>query len=487
MSVCTDMCPFYVKKLTRRDLEVCLCKTHTNFRNCANALCTVAHGINNMFPADYHSYLGYISKDCGAGESDKMLPWQCTEGTAVCAHVSANMDSPHELIEDHSLTGSKFLWFEKDSEGKLQDIYTKETIKLMFMYLQARLLKFLLHRNHLSWFRDTSAEFSQIHGDISYHMDFSENLTLPIKFEVQSKYWSKKAVTVHTGVLKHVSRDLKVYHSVLSDDKTHDQVFVGKVMDQIIAEIPEDAGQGEPGPPVKEPLMAVSDNCSGQYKSSQHFHDLQNLATHHGRVIIRLYGVAGHGKSEVDGVGAVVKVAVRNAVGKGEYFGYANDCKVFLGDQLKSNVVTYQTDFFDVEELTASREKLKYTRFSTVRGSSKCMVMIFTPNKDSFLASPRICLCKECSSGEFADCEAGLFKEYQLSSHVLIKIQLRVEDKEPEVNIAALQIQETCVVVVRCEDPNFPYYLIKVLKNIQHKRRQSVMALDMRSPQVFPT
>ena len=50
-----------------------------------------------------------------------------------------------------------------------------------------------------------------------------------------------------------------------------------------------------------------------------------------------MYGVAGHGKSEVDGVGAVVKIAIRNAVGKGQYFGDAADCKEFIDKQLSSN------------------------------------------------------------------------------------------------------------------------------------------------------
>ena len=197
-------------------------------------------------------------------------------------------------------------------------------------------------------------------------------------------------------------------------------------------------------------------------------------------MIIRAYGVAGHGKSEVDGVGAVVKVAVRNAVGN------ALDCKVFLDVQLKSNVIRYQTDLFDVEELTASREKLKYTKFSTVHGSSKFMVMLVSPGQERFLAGPRICLCDNCSSGKFADCDAGLFKEYQLSSNILNQIQLRNADKVPGVDIAALQIQEACVVVVRCEDANFPYYLIKVLKRHPAQERSASDDFGHEVPAGFP-
>ena len=33
-------------------------------------------------------------------------------------------------------------------------------------------------------------------------MDFSGNLSIPLQYEVQSKYWVKKQITVHGGVLK---------------------------------------------------------------------------------------------------------------------------------------------------------------------------------------------------------------------------------------------------------------------------------------------
>ena len=256
-------------------LEVCLCQTHTNFRNCCNALCEIAHDAVSDFPEDYAQFLIEITKDCGvAPETDKMLPWTCVEGRTYCPHVSERVQSLKASVKDHvDLRGPRFLRFEKYDEGKLQDYNSKETIQFMIEYLEQRLAKFLLHRNHLSYYRSSCPEYIQSHGNMSYHMDFSENLSLPLKYEVQSKYWSKKQVTVHTGVLRHVSGDLKIYHSVLSDDKTHDQVFVKNVMDQILI------GMTEADCSQDEALMAVSDNCSGQYKSAQHFHDLQLAST----------------------------------------------------------------------------------------------------------------------------------------------------------------------------------------------------------------
>ena len=55
-------------------------------------------------------------------------------------------------------------------------------------------------------------------------------------------------------------------------------------------------------------LMIESDNCSSQYKSAEHFDGLLKLATKRNQKIIRINGVPGHGKGEVDHVGGIAKV-----------------------------------------------------------------------------------------------------------------------------------------------------------------------------------
>lgn len=61
-------------------------------------------------------------------------------------------------------------------------------------------------------------------------------------------------------------------------------------------------------------LVWETDNCSNQGKSAEHFEDCQQLADQWIRTIIRLWGIAGHGKGEVDHVGGVAKVAARRAI-----------------------------------------------------------------------------------------------------------------------------------------------------------------------------
>ena len=65
-------------------------------------------------------------------------------------------------------------------------------------------------------------------------------------------------------------------------------------------------------------------------KSEQHFHDLQSVATKYKIKIIRIYGIAGHGKNEIDTVGGVAKIALRKSVAKGDFFPLASACVKFL-------------------------------------------------------------------------------------------------------------------------------------------------------------
>jgi len=61
-------------------------------------------------------------------------------------------------------------------------------------------------------------------------------------------------------------------------------------------------------------MIIESDNCKGQFKSTEHFYYLQELSNNTNKEIICVYGVAGHGKGEVDHVGGIAKVCVRREV-----------------------------------------------------------------------------------------------------------------------------------------------------------------------------
>ena len=167
----------------------------------------------------------------------------------------------------------------------------------------------VFHRNMLKLYRNIKDLFLDVVNAVYTDIDYSENLTIGVKWEPQSLHWSKMQVTVHSSLVKYGQE--KLYHPYISDTRVHDQVFVHKVLKEMIdhTDAPDDV-----------PLVIESDNCTGQYKSTHHFYHIQSLADKYNRPIIQLYGIANHGKGEVDHVGGVAKVAVRRSISGGAIY-----------------------------------------------------------------------------------------------------------------------------------------------------------------------
>jgi len=97
----------------------------------------------------------------------------------------------------------------------------------------------------------------------------------------------------------------------VSDDLKHDQHFVQFSIKEMLKDV-----EIEPS----DQIIIESDNCSSQYKSSAHFHGMQVLANNLNVNIIRVYGIAEHGKGEMDHVGGLVKTTIRRAVAEVNFF-----------------------------------------------------------------------------------------------------------------------------------------------------------------------
>ena len=79
-----------------------------------------------------------------------------------------------------------------------------------------------------------------------------------------------------------------------------------------------------------------------------------------------------------------------------EYFNSSKESLEFLSEK-----------FNDSESLSSqldeARAANKLKDFETIYGSSKFHCLVFKPNGNSFEASPRICLCDDCSS-DYGSC-----------------------------------------------------------------------------------
>ena len=189
-------------------------------------------------------------------------------------------------------------------------------------FLRSILTTIVFHRNMLKLYRNVKDSFLDVANAVYTNIDYSENLTIGVKFKSQSLHWSKMQVTVHSGLVKYGQE--KVYHPYLSDSCVHDQVFVHQALEEIIDHM--DAPDGVP-------LVIESDNCTGQYKSTHHFYHIQSLANEYNRPIFCLYGIAIHGKEKVDHVGGVAEVAVRRSISGGAIYKTISEIVTFLKDK----------------------------------------------------------------------------------------------------------------------------------------------------------
>jgi hypothetical protein len=126
---------------------------------------------------------------------------------------------------------------------------------------KSRMSKTIHHRNLLRNFRYAKPIVLENFENLTHlSIDFSENLTVPVKQEPQSLHWYKEQKTIHNVVMR--NNEGKSYHPHFSDDLTKDQEFVTVSLREILdnTEIKSN-----------DMLIIESDNCCNQYKSAKSF------------------------------------------------------------------------------------------------------------------------------------------------------------------------------------------------------------------------
>lgn len=116
-------------------------------------------------------------------------------------------------------------------------------------------------------------------------MDYSQNISITEKNQVQSAHFSGRQQTLHDSLIQ-IGQDYQyIYH--LSDDTNHDSITTNEIIMSNILTYPAIIAAGR--------LQLRSDNCSTQYKSRFVFHNLLCLAERY-----RIFGEPGHGRGLID-------------------------------------------------------------------------------------------------------------------------------------------------------------------------------------------
>ena len=302
--------PFYIRHSTLKDMEMCCCLPHLHARWSINEIIQCAKKQNIPLESfdSYTMFFKALTEQC-SNHDYTYISWQCTpDKKTTCQDISSNWECL-KLFLIESSNGDvtvPFNYFQKTNitkKGKetkrLKLLETDAGMVFLVNFVDNILAKLIYHRNMLKYYRNTRRISESLFDSLSIDINFAENLTVQVKYEPQSLHWSHEQVTVHSEIMK--VKGKKTYHPYFSDSLKHDQVFVKKVLEEMLPdnEIPQEST-----------IVIESDNCTSQYKSAQHFHDLQEISTKYNRMLVRVFGIAGHGKGEIDHFGGLAKVAI---------------------------------------------------------------------------------------------------------------------------------------------------------------------------------
>ena len=83
---------------------------------------------------------------------------------------------------------------------KLTPIKTSAAAMYLMEFVEQLLPTIVHHQNKLKLYRSSIKAFYQLFDAVHIDIDFSENLTLDVKWESQSLHWVKQQITVHSGI-----------------------------------------------------------------------------------------------------------------------------------------------------------------------------------------------------------------------------------------------------------------------------------------------
>lgn len=185
-------------------------------------------------------FFSYLYKNCEK-DDQTYISWSCVDNSKLCSHVQSKWNelklvaNPSPENETISFTEfQKVTIIDKKSEvvlskngqssKRLTPVKQQVNASYLIRFIENLLPTLIHHRNMLKHYRSTVYQFKSMGSSLYADIDFSENLTLGMKFEPQSMHWVRSQITVHSAILFLDSE--KQYRAYTSDDRVHDQAFV---------------------------------------------------------------------------------------------------------------------------------------------------------------------------------------------------------------------------------------------------------------------
>ena len=114
-------------------------------------------------------------------------------------------------------------------------------------------------------------------------------------------------------------------------------------------------------------IIIESNNCTAQYKSASPFFKLQHLSDVVYKPVIRIWSIAGHGKGEVDHVGGIAKVIIRQDIASCMSFTDTEDIVCHLSSKYAERQdLKYVVKNINMERLITAQSENKQFKYNTI-------------------------------------------------------------------------------------------------------------------------
>lgn len=185
-------------------------------------------------------------------------------------------------------------------------------------------------------------------------MDFAENIECITQKEIQAKFYNREHISMFTVVVYKMVNHKLCHNSyaIVSDDLHHDVFFVLMALSKIRAKGAgaKQSADSIPGDPFEnvEKIHYFTDGARQHFKSKHSLWLLSNHKAIFGCQATWNYFASGHGKSACDGIGGVLKSALRRYVLRENKY-----------DMTRRGIVTHARDVIDWDIM-------RYGRFPTL-------------------------------------------------------------------------------------------------------------------------
>ena len=366
--------PFYVSPATEREMECCLCAKCLNphalystlRRNMKDLPESLSEYLTTMFECSLDPHINFPKIEC--------LNGTCKNNCSIFDESDKDIDCWMKRVSYYQFESKEEWYYDKAGEKKLYNRiarkdYKDQTLKSVYMLLQDNARSYLLHRYHtlsdkVYWQRYLDSTDASV-----VWMDYSQNIKLVEKNQVQSAHFSGKQQTLHDCLIIYKGQNKYVYH--LSDDTTHDSVMTAEILKTIIDKHPEIIETGI--------LVLRSDNCSTQYKSKFVFKALLDLAEEHSIRIYFFYGEPGHGRGLIDAMAWFgCKGPMRKEiVTKDIWFSNASEMYFFLSDHFRDDT---SKEYYVIDQETTATQRKKGREEQVINGCKAAHCISFHPD-----------------------------------------------------------------------------------------------------------